>query len=101
MPQATIKLQQAPAPATAVRKPAAAVASDAAKAENDGKPVDGKPVEVKPSAPASKVAEATLSEGVDEVDAGDDSSGIPLPFLIAAAVLALAALGIQIWTYIS
>jgi hypothetical protein len=96
MPQATIKLQQAPAPATAVRKPAAAVASDAAKAENDGKPV-----EVKPSAPASKVAEATLSEGVDEVDAGDDSSGIPLPFLIAAAVLALAALGIQIWTYIS
>ena len=96
MPQATIKLQQAPAPATAVRKPAAAVASDAAKADNDGKPV-----EVKPSAPASKVAEPTLSEGVDEVDAGDDSSGIPLPFLIAAAVLALAALGIQIWTFIS
>ena len=96
MPQATIKLQQAPAPATAVRKPAAAVASDAAKADNDGKPV-----EVKPSAPASKVAEATLSESVDEVDAGDDSSGIPLPFLIAAAVLALAALGIQIWTFIS
>jgi hypothetical protein len=91
MPQATIKLQQAPAPATLVRKPAAAVASDAAKADNDGKPV----------ASASKVAEATLSEGVDEVDAGDDSSGIPLPFLIAAAVLALAALGIQIWTFIS
>lgn len=91
MPQATIKLQQAPAPATAVRKPAAAVASDAAKADND----------VKPVASASKVAEATLSEGVDEVDAGSDSSGIPLPFLIAAAVLALAALGIQIWTFIS
>ncbi len=96
MPQATIKLQQAPAPATAVRKPAAAVGSDAPKADNDGKPVDAKP-----AASASRIAEATLTEGVDEVDAGDDSSGIPLPFLIAAAVLALAALGIQIWTFIS
>jgi hypothetical protein len=86
MPQATIKLQPAPAPA--VRKPAA---SDLAKPDSLNKP----------QAKDSKAEETHLTEGRQEVDTGHAVSDIPLPLLLAAVVLAFVALGIQIWTFIS
>lgn len=91
MPQATIKLQQAPAPAASVRKPAAPAAGSEPKA--------GAPD--KPSVKAEKAAGPVPSGESEETDSGDSVSEIPLPLLIAAAVLALAALGIQVWTFIS
>lgn len=91
MPQATIKLQQAPAPATTVRKPAVSVASEAPKVETEGKAL----------AADSKAGEPSLPDNMEEMEAGDVPSEIPIPLLIAAAVMALAALGIQIWTFIS
>ena len=78
MPQATIKLQQAPAPAAA-RKPAFDAALKDDKSENI----------------------ATESESDVYNDNVDSNLELPMPILIAAAVLALVAFGIQIWTYIS
>jgi hypothetical protein len=99
MPQATIKLQQAPAPATAMRKPAAPAVAGAPKVDNSDK-ADKELKEAKTVAPVAKV-EPVLSESLEMSHSDDDSSGVPLPLFIAAAVLAFAALGIQIWTFIS
>ena len=88
IPQATIKLQSAPAPAAA-RKPVVAVSEV---------PIEGKK---ETAEPAPKRAE---SKPVSEEDDGEDevsAGAVPLPFLLAAAALALIAFGIQLWTYLS
>lgn len=72
LPQATIKLQVAPQ-AAAARKPAASASS-----------------EDKPAAPA---ADLSGFEGGGEE--------LPAPLLYAAVALAVIALGIQLWTFIS
>jgi hypothetical protein len=88
IPQATIKLQAAPAPAIA-RKPIAPVTEVPADGKKDA------------SAPAPKKAEfkplTEEGDGEDEVSSG----AVPLPFLLAAAALALLAFAIQLWTYLS
>ena len=88
IPQATIKLQAAPAPAIA-RKPIAPATEVPAEGQRDA------------VAPAPKKAE---SKPVSEQDDGEDegsAGAVPLPFLLAAAALALIAFGIQLWTYLS
>jgi hypothetical protein len=81
MPQATIKLQQAPAPASAqkISTPAPTVALK-------------KGVVAKP-------AEAVASD--DEEDQTASGEALPLPLLLASAALALIAFGIQLWAFIS
>ena len=87
LPQATIKLQAAPAPSAARRpiQPLAAVQSG----EKSVVPGTGAKEDHK---------SAVLEDEELEEDAVED---IPLPFAIGAAVLALAAVGIQGWTYLS
>lgn len=80
MPQATIKLQQAPVAAAAARKHAPSDSSAVVREEDKAK--------------------ASPEEHDDELPE-TASAEIPVPFLIAAAILALAALGIQIWTFLS
>jgi hypothetical protein len=92
MPQATIKLQQAPAPAVAFKKPAAPA---------EGNVLKEGPASEKPNLKETKPSETVLAEDEAESVAGGSVSELPLPLLIAAAVLALAALGIQVWTFIS
>jgi hypothetical protein len=90
MPQATIKLQPAPAPASA-RKPASAPAGVPAEGKKDSEAQPPKKVESKPA----NLGEAGKME--EAVSAGS----VPLPFLLAAAALALIAFGIQLWTFLS
>jgi hypothetical protein len=87
MPQATIKLQPAPAPAAA-RKPAVAATEASAEGKKDSAVPAPKNVESKP---------ANLGEVEEAVPAGS----VPLPFLIAAAALAMIAFGVQLWTFLS
>jgi hypothetical protein len=87
IPQATIKLQPAPAPAAA-RKPASAPAGVPVEGKKDSEAQAPKKVESKP---------ASLSEAEEAVSTGS----VPLPFLLAAAALALIAFGIQLWTFLS
>jgi hypothetical protein len=82
LPQATIKLQPAPAPAAALRKPAQPVASIAALS----------------AAGAKEDHKSLVTDDEEEENAAED---LPLPFAIAAITLALAALGIQVWTLYS
>jgi hypothetical protein len=87
MPQATIKLQVAPAPASSLKSaPPVTTTKEAGTAPQ-------KPASLTP------VIEEKEEEAGDEDAAA--TSGIPLPLLIAAAALALLAFGIQIWTYLS
>jgi len=88
MPQATIKLQVAPRPAAATRKPAegdvTTADSSSKKLETDGETVPSRAVD-------------TNVDVEDEVPAPE----VSLPIAIAAAVLALIAFAIQAWTFIS
>jgi hypothetical protein len=83
LPQATIKLQAAPA-AAAARKPLESLAVPTAKkldlAELKG---EGK--------------SATVSDEDEDETAENAADDIPLPFAIAAAALALLAVGVQVW----
>ena len=87
MPQATIKLQPAPAPASA-RKPAVPATVSSAEGKKDSVVQAPKKVESKPP---------NLGEVEEAVSAGS----VTLPFLIAAAALALIAFGVQLWTFLS
>jgi hypothetical protein len=78
MPQATIKLQSAPAPASAQK-------ISPVSAEN------------KSSLPKPSDAEVS-AEPEENAVVGD---AVPLPLLLAAAALALVALGIQFWMFLS
>lgn len=78
MPQATIKLQQAPAP-VATKKPVITAASET-KTEEQGE------------------AKATVPVTDDETST---DGGVPTVLLMAAAALALVAFGIQVWLFIS
>ena len=87
MPQATIKLQPAPAPAAA-RKPTVAATEASAEGKKDSE------------AQAPKKVESKTGE-VGKVEEAVSVGSVPLPFLIAAAALALIAFGIQLWTFLS
>ena len=91
MPQATIKLQVAPAPAAAVRKP---VVSETASVSSDD---ESPKVPLKDN--AAKVPVSVVEAADHE---GNSAAGeVPMPILIAAAALALIAFGIQLWTFLS
>jgi hypothetical protein len=83
LPQATIKLQLAPAPAAAARKPLSPIKD----ADN-----------TVPPAAKSEPAGVSLSESGKNQKTTEEA---PLPLLVAAAGLTLVALGIQIWTFYS
>lgn len=89
IPQATIKLQSAPAPAAA-RKPVVAVSEV---------PIDGKKETAEPAPKKVGSKPADLEE--EEEEEVEPAGAIPLPFLLAAAALALIAFGIQLWTFLS
>jgi hypothetical protein len=98
MPQATIKLQPAPA-AAALRKPAeAAPATPAATAASTA-----------PAAPTAKASNKVDAKAVVLNTAKDDedsetevaASEIPFPLVIAVAALAFIAFGIQLWTFLA
>ena len=84
MPQATIKLQQAPTPATLGKKPSLSASLESLDQEDGG-----------------KIAHPSRSAVDVEVAADNAPAEIPMPFLIAAALLSLVAFGIQIWTFLS
>jgi hypothetical protein len=84
MPQATIKLQTAPAPVVA-KKPI--VSAPAKSQEND---------DMEPKDDLKK--EATLPSIDDEETS---AVGVPMPLLMAAAALAFVAFAIQLWTFLS
>jgi hypothetical protein len=86
MPQATIKLQSAPAPASAAQRPNVAQAPQAVK--------PGAADALPKAAPGG--AETKVMPDPDE----ELAPSLHPAFLIAAAVLALAAMGIQIWTFV-
>lgn len=88
MPQATIKLQAAPAPAAA-RKSTPVTASPAPSAKGE---------EAKP-AKASR--EESLDDGHAEAEEASVDGGLPVPLLIAAAALAVVAFAVQLWTFLS
>ena len=100
MPQATIKLQ--PAPAAAARKVGDTVPPAATSA-----PAVATPAAASSTKPAAKAPELSenLAETSDvetnEEEESYSSSELPLPFLIAAAALALIAFGIQLWTFLA
>ena len=84
MPQATIKLQAAPAPASAARKPVTpSAAPDSAKTV------------------APEKTEAVTTEAEEDASGGSSEGEIPLPIAIAAAALAFLALAVQLWAFIS
>jgi hypothetical protein len=93
LPQATIKLQPAPAPATAAKTgiPAA-------------KPAAPAPA-VAPAQPASPFKKAPSLEKAalttDDEEDVSDGVDLPMPIAIGALVLSMAALGIQIWTFMT
>lgn len=91
IPQATIKLQSAPAPAAA-RKPVVAVSEV---------PIEGKKETAEPAQKKVGSKPADLDEQEDEEEEEVSAGAIPLPFLLAAAALALIAFGIQLWTFLS
>lgn len=84
MPQATIRLQSAPAPA-AIRKPTASYLHS--KTASSGEDKAGESDEAAPEA--------------EELESGATVSEIPLPVALASVILALAALAIQIWTFLA
>jgi hypothetical protein len=84
MPQATIKLQQAPAP-VAAKKPVV-VATSFPKTEGQDEAKE----------PKSGKAAIALTE-----TEGSAEGGVPAVLLMAAAALAVVAFGIQIWIFIS
>jgi hypothetical protein len=95
MPQATIKLQ--PAPAAAARKKGDAAPAAPATTPKPGalakapeKSSGDHPEGLKPSVNPDEEEEATSS-----------ASELPLPLVLAAALLALAAFGIQLWTFLA
>lgn len=90
MPQATIKLQPAPAPAAA-RKPAVPATGASAEGKKDSVAPAPKTVESKPA----------ITGEVAKVEEDASAGSVPLPFLIAAAALALIAFGVQLWTFLS
>ena len=99
MPQATIKLQ--PAPAAAARKvgdsspvAAASVPATATVAKTSEKPDSKAPQS------AGNPAEAS-DEDVDVEEESTSSSDLPLPLIIGVAALALVAFGIQLWTFLA
>jgi len=96
MPQATIKLQ--PAPAAAARK------------IGDAVPAATPATAPKPNTPAKALEKSSgdhpeglkLSVNPDEEEeATSSASELPLPLVLAAALLALAAFGIQLWTFLA
>jgi len=102
MPQATIKLQPAPA-AAALRKPAEATpVTPAATAASTA-----------PAAPTAKASNKVDAKSVvldtakdDEEEESDSetevaASEIPFPLVIAVAALAFIAFGIQLWTFLA
>jgi hypothetical protein len=99
MPQATIKLQ--PAPAAAARKvgdvtpvAAASVPATVTAAKTFVKP-DSK-------APQSSANPAEASdEDIEAEEESTSSSDLPLPLVIGVAALALVAFGIQLWTFLA
>ena len=91
MPQATIKLQVAPAPAAAVRKP---IVSETTSVSSDDASPKG-PLKDNAAESSVSVVEAADHEG------NSPAAEVPMPILIAAAALALIAFGIQLWTFLS
>ena len=83
LPQATIKLQPAPAPAANRKNPQTKESSAPEKTDA-------------PGTKATKVIK--LADEQTDINAAD---GVPLPIALAAAVLALLAVAIQVWTFIS
>ena len=88
MPQATIKLQVAPKPAAAARK---SVEGAVKTADSSLKKTE--------SASVSSISNAAVITPDAEGDYA--APEVPLPIAIAAAVLALGAVAIQIWTFFS
>lgn len=96
MPQATIKLQPAPAPAAAAsRKPSSPASSEVSK------PDEKADAKARKATPALKIGEHVHPQRGDEELSEAEAAEVPLTFLIAAAVLSLAALAIQLWTFLS
>ena len=97
LPQATIKLQ--PAPPAAAAKPGIPAAKPPAPAAATSSPAGaiGQPASPFKKAPSLEKAATTAA------DDDDDEGGVdlPMPIAIGALVLSLAALGIQIWTYMT
>jgi hypothetical protein len=92
MPQATIKLQ--PAPAAAARKIGESAISATVTTPTSPAKISGK-------AAGDLPENLNLSESPDEVEKEVvSSSGLPFPLVIAAAALALVAFGIQLWTFL-
>jgi hypothetical protein len=89
MPQATIKLQVAPAPA-ASRKPVVPAAGPA-------EAVEGSPEKKPLLKPVVSSTEASVKAETEESTAPE----VPVVLLYAAAALALVAFGIQLWTFLS
>ncbi|MCE9587234.1 MAG: hypothetical protein K8R57_02845 [Verrucomicrobia bacterium] len=95
MPQATIKLQ--PAPAAAARKigeSTPSVTSSIATTSTTPAKISGKAVGDVPK-------NLNLNKSPDEIEKETASSSeLPLPLLISVAALALVAFGIQLWTFL-
>ena len=98
MPQATIKLQ--PAPAAAARKIGESAASaNATTATTTTTPTT--PAKISSKGKSDVPENLDLSETPDEIEEETaSSSGLPLPLVIAVAAFALVAFGIQLWTFL-
>jgi hypothetical protein len=98
MPQATIKLQ--PAPAAAARKIGESAAS--ANATNaTATTIPTTPAKISSKGKDDVPENLDLSETPDEIEEETAAaSGLPLPLVIAVAAFALVAFGIQLWTFL-
>ena len=95
MPQATIKLQ--PAPAAAARK----IGESAASANATTPTTPSTPAKISSKGKGDVPENLDLSETPDEIEEETaSSSGLPLPLVIAVAAFALVAFGIQLWTFL-
>lgn len=95
MPQATIKLQ--PAPAAAARK----IGESAATVTATTTTIPTTPAKISSKAKGDIPENLDLSETPDEIEEETaSSSGLPLPLVIALAAFALVAFGIQLWTFL-
>jgi len=101
MPQATIKLQ--PAPAAAARKIGESAASaNATNATNaTATTIPTTPAKISSNGKGDVPENLELSETPDEIEEETAAaSGLPLPLVIAVAAFALVAFGIQLWTFL-
>ena len=98
MPQATIKLQ--PAPAAAARKIGESAASANATTAT-ATTIPTTPAKISSNGKGDVPENLELSETPDEIEEETAAaSGLPLPLVIAVAAFALVAFGIQLWTFL-